>query len=326
MSNGERSVLVVSAHAGDFVWRAGGAIASATRRGERAVVVCLSYGERGESASAWRAGKGLEEIKAMRRSEAEAAAKELGAEVRFLDAGDYPLVPSHDLTDALVRIYREVVPDVVLTHPLADPYNGDHPVAAQLALQARVLAQAIGYDAPGDPLGAPPVFFFEPHQVIIAHMFVYYFGVLADITPPVCLAAYAASGIAQSNPLRTGVQASRIGLSGFIVPYMFLLSPELLLQDATWVTGSLAALTAFAGIFLLGVAVVGFIDRKLNPAVRVVLAACGLMLLHANPMVDVVGIVVGGGIVFWQWWTGPRARRQADRADAAAGSGVLPRS
>ena len=104
MSNGERSVLVVSAHAGDFVWRAGGAIASATRRGERAVVVCLSYGERGESASAWRAGKGLEEIKAMRRSEAEAAAKELGAEVRFLDAGDYPLVPSHDLTDALVRI------------------------------------------------------------------------------------------------------------------------------------------------------------------------------------------------------------------------------
>src|SRR5690606_19666409 len=148
----------------------------------------------------------------------------------------------------------------------------------------------------------------EPHQVIIAHMFVYYFGVLADITPPVCLAAYAASGIAQSNPLRTGVQSARIALSGFIVPYMFLLSPELLLQDATWVTGSLAALTAFAGIFLLGVAVVGFIDRKLNPAVRVVLAACGLMLLHANPMVDVVGIVVGGGIVFWQWWTGPRAR------------------
>lgn len=159
-----RSVLVISAHAGDFVWRAGGAIASATQRGERAVVVCLSYGERGESASAWRAGKGLAEIKAMRRSEAEAAARELGAEVRFLDAGDYPLVPSHDLTDALVRNYRDVVPDVVLTHPLVDPYNGDHPVAAQLALQARVLAQAIGYDAPGDPLGAPPVFFFEPHQ------------------------------------------------------------------------------------------------------------------------------------------------------------------
>lgn len=164
VSNGRRTVLVVSAHAGDFVWRAGGAIASATQRGDRAVVVCLSYGERGESASAWRAGKGLQEIKEMRAAEAEAAAKELGADVRFLDAGDYPLVPTHDLTDALVRIYREVVPDVVLTHPLADPYNGDHPVAAELALQARILAQAIGYEAPGDPLGAPPVFFFEPHQ------------------------------------------------------------------------------------------------------------------------------------------------------------------
>ena len=164
VSNGTRTVLVVSAHAGDFVWRAGGAIASATQRGDRAVVVCLSYGERGESASAWRAGKGLEEIKEMRGAEAEAAAKELGAEVRFLDAGDYPLVPTHHLTDALVRIYREVVPDVVLTHPLADPYNGDHPVAAELALQARILAQAIGYEAPGDPLGAPSVFFFEPHQ------------------------------------------------------------------------------------------------------------------------------------------------------------------
>jgi len=158
------SLLVVSAHAGDFVWRAGGAIASATARGERAVVVCLSYGERGESAKAWREGKGLEEIKALRREEAERAAAELGAETRFLDAGDYPLIGDREILDQLVRIYREVNPTVVLTHTLADPYNGDHPEAARLALQARVLAQAIGYDAPGDPLGAPPVFFFEPHQ------------------------------------------------------------------------------------------------------------------------------------------------------------------
>ncbi|GAA4414891.1 PIG-L family deacetylase [Georgenia halophila] len=158
------ALLVVSAHAGDFVWRAAGAVAAATARGERAVVVCLSYGERGESAKAWREGKGLEEIKAMRRDEAERAAAELGAEIRFLDAGDYPLIGSRDILDQLVRIYREVNPTVVLTHPLADPYNEDHPEAARLALQARVLAQAIGYDAPGEPLGAPPVFFFEPHQ------------------------------------------------------------------------------------------------------------------------------------------------------------------
>jgi 4-oxalomesaconate hydratase len=157
-------LLVVSAHAGDFVWRAGGAIALAAGRGQRATVVCLSFGERGESARAWRDGRTLEEIKAIRREEAENAAAALGAEVRFLDAGDYPLVESQELTNRLVHVFRELSPTVVLTHTLADPYNGDHPAAARMALQARVLAQAVGYDAPGDPLGAPPVFFFEPHQ------------------------------------------------------------------------------------------------------------------------------------------------------------------
>lgn len=158
------SLLVISAHAGDFVWRAGGAIALATARGERATVLCLTYGERGESAKAWREGKELDEIKEIRRAEATNAAKILGAEIEFFDAGDYPLLETTELVDRIVRVYREVGPAVVLTHPLVDPYNQDHPAAARMALQARVLAQAIGYDAPGDPLGAPPVFFFEPHQ------------------------------------------------------------------------------------------------------------------------------------------------------------------
>jgi 4-oxalomesaconate hydratase len=158
------SLLVVSAHAGDFVWRAAGAIALAAERGDRVKVLCLSFGERGESARAWREGKQLDEIKALRRAEAEQAAAALGAEIEFLDAGDYPLRETPELVDRIVHVYREVDPAVVLTHTLADPYNGDHPAAARMALQARVLAQAIGYDAPGEPLGAPPVFFFEPHQ------------------------------------------------------------------------------------------------------------------------------------------------------------------
>lgn len=158
------TMLVVSAHAGDFVWRAAGAIALATSRGDRAKIVCLSYGERGESARAWRDGMALDEIKKMRREEAENAAEVLGAEIEFFDAGDYPLPEGPDLVDRLVRVYRDVEPTVVLTHPPADPYNGDHPAAHRMALQARVLAQAVGYDAPGEPLGAPPVFFFEPHQ------------------------------------------------------------------------------------------------------------------------------------------------------------------
>ena len=163
MSTGQ-STLVISAHAADFVWRAGGAIALAASRGEQVKVLCLSYGERGESASAWRAGKTLDEIKALRRAEATTAAAALGAEIEFLDAGDYPLRESDELTHRIVEVYRLVNPSVVLTHALADPYNGDHPAAAQMALRARVLAQAAGYPAPGEPIGAPPVFLFEPHQ------------------------------------------------------------------------------------------------------------------------------------------------------------------
>lgn len=160
----QESLLVVSAHAGDFVWRAGGAIALAASRGQRVTVACLTFGERGESASAWRAGQTLDEIKQLRRSEAETAAGILGAEVVFLDAGDYPLLESVSLLDQLVGIFRSVEPTAVLTHTLVDPYNEDHPAAARLALRARVLAQAAGYAAPGEPIGAPPVFLFEPHQ------------------------------------------------------------------------------------------------------------------------------------------------------------------
>lgn len=156
--------LVVTAHAGDFVWRAGGAIALAAARGERVTIACLTFGERGESARAWREGLSLEEIKGVRREEAEAAAAALGAEIRFFDAGDYPLLTTPELTDTLVHVYREVQPSVVLTHPLEDPYNADHPAAARMALDARVLAQAVGYPADGEALGAPPVFLFEPHQ------------------------------------------------------------------------------------------------------------------------------------------------------------------
>ena len=161
-----RSTLVITAHAGDFVWRAGGAIALAAARGERVTIACLTFGERGESAKAWREGRKLDEIKAIRRDEAERAAAELGAAVRFFDAGDYPLVPTTELIGHLVALYRETQPDVVLTHPVEDPYNVDHPAANRMAMEARILAQAIGYLGEGESeiIGAPPVFYFEPHQ------------------------------------------------------------------------------------------------------------------------------------------------------------------
>lgn len=98
-------LLVITAHPGDFVWRAGGAIALAARSGQRAVIACLSFSERGESAALWRKGHSLDEVKAVRREEAEKAAGALGAEVVFFDAGDYPLVETPALTRSLVDLY-----------------------------------------------------------------------------------------------------------------------------------------------------------------------------------------------------------------------------
>ena len=163
-SESKESLLVVSAHAADFVWRAAGAVALYASRGHRVTVCCLSYGERGESARLWREGLSLEEIKKVRHHEAEQSAKILGADLRCFDANDYPLEETPQLLDQLVRLYREVQPSIVLTHTAVDPYNKDHPMANHLATKARIIAQAPGYD-PGSPvIGAPPVFLFEPHQ------------------------------------------------------------------------------------------------------------------------------------------------------------------
>src|SRR5579872_67565 len=112
-----KAALVVSAHSADFVWRAGGAIALHAERGWHVEVVCLSFGERGESAKLWRQpGMTLDCVKAARRDEALKAADILGAHVRFFDCGDYPMRLGDEALDQLVDVFREVRPEFVLTH------------------------------------------------------------------------------------------------------------------------------------------------------------------------------------------------------------------
>ena len=166
MAQTGKSGLVVTAHPGDFVWRAGGAIALHAKRGYRMKIVCMAYGERGESQFAWKkAGVSLAEVKAGRRAEAEKAAAILGAEIEFFDCGDYPLRPTPEMLDRTIDIYRELKPAFVLTHALEDPYNFDHPTAARFAQEARIIAQAAGHKPdPARAYAAPPVFLFEPHQ------------------------------------------------------------------------------------------------------------------------------------------------------------------
>lgn len=160
-----RSGLVVSAHSADFVWRAGGAIAIHVKQHYNMHIVCLSYGERGESARLWRQGDMTENsVKDVRRKEALQAAEILGATIEFFDLGDYPLRADKEALFRLADVFRRVKPEFVLTHPTQDPYNYDHPLACNLAMEARIIAQAEGY-RPGEKiLQAPPVYCFEPHQ------------------------------------------------------------------------------------------------------------------------------------------------------------------
>jgi 4-oxalomesaconate hydratase len=182
MSEGpKKTALVVSAHSGDFVWRAGGAIALYASRGWKVKIVCLSFGERGESAKLWKeSGMTLERVKTSRREEATAAAEVLGGEVEFFDCGDYPIHFTTPHLDRLVDIYRSLQPRFVLTHSLEDPYNFDHPLAARIAQEARIVAQALGHKPGGKVLGAPPVFLFEPHQTEQCN---WKPQILLDITP-----------------------------------------------------------------------------------------------------------------------------------------------
>jgi 4-oxalomesaconate hydratase len=160
-----KTAIIVSAHTADFVWRAGGAIALYASRGWNVSVVCLSFGERGESAKLWREpGMELGKVKAARRDEALRAAEILGASVTFFDIGDYPMRISDDVLYKLTAIMREQRPEFVLTHSLKDPYNFDHPLVCRAVQEARIIAQANGHEPAIPVLGAPPVFLFEPHQ------------------------------------------------------------------------------------------------------------------------------------------------------------------
>lgn len=165
MSN-DKTALVVSAHAADFVWRCGGAIALHAARGYDVTVVCLSFGERGESAKLWRQpGMTLDRVKAARRAEAEKAAAALGvADLICFDLGDYPLRLGEEAKNRLVDVIRKVQPAFMLSHSQVDPYNTDHMYTTQVVLECRMVAQAWGHNPGQKVLGAPQLYLFEPHQ------------------------------------------------------------------------------------------------------------------------------------------------------------------
>ncbi len=164
--NDQKTALIISAHSADFVWRCGGAIALHAKLGYQVTVVCLSYGERGESAKLWKLpDMSLDKVKKERRKEAENAAKALNAhDIQFFDLGDYPLDMDRDAKFKLVDTIRSVQPQFMMSHSHYDPYNTDHSYATKVAMECRMIAQAWGHNPEETVLGAPQLYLFEPHQ------------------------------------------------------------------------------------------------------------------------------------------------------------------
>ena len=136
---------------------------------------------------------------------------------------------------------------------------------------------------------------------IAAHFFVFYFGIVADITPPVALAAYAGSAIAKSNPMKTAFNASRLAIAVFIVPYIFCYSPALLLIDTTAGEVILIAITSFVGIFGIAAGLEGYLMGNMNVLIRLIIVVGGVLMIIPGTLTDVIGLACIAAAVAFQW-------------------------
>ena len=137
--------------------------------------------------------------------------------------------------------------------------------------------------------------------ILAAHMFVFYFGIIADVTPPVALAAYAGAGISGGNALKTGVHASKLAVAAFIIPYIFVLSPVILMVDATPLTLILATLSALAGMIAVSSALCGFLADHCRPYERLLLIIAGLLMIKPGGTTDLIGCAIFAAILAMQY-------------------------
>jgi TRAP-type uncharacterized transport system fused permease subunit len=154
---------------------------------------------------------------------------------------------------------------------------------------------------------------------IPAHMFILYFGMMSMITPPIALAAFAAATLTKADPMATGFVAMRFGWVAYVVPFLFVLSPTLLLFGDPGLV-ALNVTTAAIGVYLISVAVIGYFSRPLNWGFRMLLIAAGVAAMlpdievGLNGFGDAFGVIVGGGLLFREYLAGRRAAALAELA------------
>lgn len=140
--------------------------------------------------------------------------------------------------------------------------------------------------------------------ILAAHMFVFYFGIVADITPPVALAAFAATGISKGEPIRTGINASKLAIAAFIIPYMFVFQPQLLMIDTTIPEVAWILVTSIVGMISIGAGLIGFWYRKLHWIERIITVSTGLLLIYPESNTDIFGFIAFGVMlalqIFWK--------------------------
>ena len=147
---------------------------------------------------------------------------------------------------------------------------------------------------------------------VAAHFFVFYFGIVADITPPVALAAYAGSAIAKSNPMKTGINATKLAIAAFIVPYIFAYNPSMLfVGNVEWYDVLLISVTALLGLFGIAAALNGHLYRKIPMVLRLALVAGGLGMMIPGLTSDLIGLAVVAAIVVFQYISGKKQTASA---------------
>ncbi|MDR3353948.1 MAG: TRAP transporter permease [Synergistaceae bacterium] len=142
-------------------------------------------------------------------------------------------------------------------------------------------------------LGIPP---------IAAHMFAFYFAMFANLTPPVALAAFAAAGLSGGDPMKTGFAAVKLAIAGFIVPYMFVYSPQLLLIDTEFLEGIRVAVGACVGVFMIAAAVEGYLFGRIHPILRIISFAGAMCLIDSGLYTDMIGLGILVILVAFQWF------------------------
>lgn len=136
--------------------------------------------------------------------------------------------------------------------------------------------------------------------ILSAHMFVFYFGIIADVTPPVALAAFAGAGISGGNALRTGVNASKLAIAAFIIPYIFVMSPELLLQGGNIMATIAAVITALVGMIALSASLIGYFRDYTTKLERIILLISGLLMVQPGSITDFIGIFLMAAAIILQ--------------------------